>query len=387
MPERLGNIGYLALKKEASKGAAVTPDVYVPLYEENIITNLNLDEDTPIIGNRTARYQTLMGMREHKGDFTVMAEPNTAARLFDMLLYKSGTTGSNPYTHNFTLDNSNNPNAYTIDIARGQIVHRFIGAEASQITPDFDKNKMRLKISVSALSNFSVREIASVSTNTLTLTTSYDPNPTDGLVVGDLVRIFKANGTTVDTTVSSITNGTVVVVGSATGVAQGDLIALRPATPSFTLVTPFMWARTEFRFGATASAALSASQTRLEDGSVWTVKNMFEDDGGAKRSGDFDPAALVRTLGDVEFTTKQYFDTADDLNRFLSVTKRACVVRHFSETGYELRVTINNLRAKELKPPVKSGEIIYQEITWVPNYDTSDAQMFDVKVINAISSI
>ena len=386
MAERIGNVGYLGMKKESTRGTAVIPDVYAPLYEETVLTNLNVDEDSPIIGSKITRFQVIMGQREHKGDVTILAEPNTAARFFDMLLYKSGTTGSNPYTHSFALNNTNNPNSYTVDIARGEIVHRFIGTEASQIGIDFDKNKMKFKISLSALKSFSVREIASVSTNVLTLTTAYDPTPTDGLVAGDLVRLFKADGSTVDTTVSSLTS-TTVTVGSATGVATGDLIALRRATPSFTIVTPYLWARTQFCFGATAAAALSASQTRLEDGSTWTVKNMFEDDAGAKRSGAFDPAALVRTLGDVEFTTKQYFDTADDLNRFLSLTKRACVIRHYSESGYELRLTLNNIKAKELSSPIKSGEIIYQEITWLPSYDSVDGQAFDVKVINAISSI
>lgn len=387
MAERLSNIGYFAMKKESTKGTAVTPNTYVPLYEESIFNNLNLNLDTPILGNKVATYQALMGQRDHKGEVTVIAEPNTAARFFDMLLTKGSTTGANPYTHPFTLDNSTNPNAYTVDIQRGQIVFRFIGAEASQIGIDFDDNKMLFKVAISALKSFSIREIASVSTNTLTLTTNYDPSPTDGLVTSDLVRIFKADGSVVDTTVSSIGSGTQVTVGSASGVAGGDFVALRAATPSSTTVTPFLWARSEFRFGSTASGALSATQTRVEQGSAWTVKHMFEDEAGAKRSGAFDPAALVRTLGDVEFNTKIFFDTPDEFNRFLSLTKRACVVRHFSETGYELRLTMNNLKVKENNPPVKSGEIVYQEITYVPTYDTSDGQAFSATVINAISSI
>jgi len=387
MAERLGNLGYLALKKESTKGTPVTPDTYAPLYEESLTTNLNLDEDTPVVGNKLARYQVLPGLRDHQGEITVLAEPNTAARFLDMLFYKSATAGSNPYTHTFTLDNTNNPNAYTIDIAKGQAVFRYMGVEASQIGIDFDENKMLFKITVSALKSFTVREIASVDTLALTLTTAYDPSPTTGLVAGDLIRIYKANGTVVDTTVTSVDSGTVVTVGSATGVAGGDTIALRPATPSFTVVTPFMWGRTEFRFAATAADALTAAQTQVEDGSAWTAKHMFEDNAGAKRSGSFDPAALVRTLGDVEFSAKMFFDTLDEYNRFLAITKRSCVVRHFSGTAHELRITLNNLKATENTPPVKSGEIIYADIKYVPTYDASDAQGFDVKVINAISSI
>src|SRR5689334_18051380 len=127
MGEQLGNIGYFAMKKETTKGTAVTPNVFVPLFEENLNSNLNVDGSTPIMGNKFARYQTLPGMRDHKGDVTVMAEPNTIARFFDMLLTKSSTSGSGPYTHNFVLSAVTNPNSYTIDICRGQIVIRYIG--------------------------------------------------------------------------------------------------------------------------------------------------------------------------------------------------------------------------------------------------------------------
>lgn len=385
--ERLANTGYLALKKQSSKDTAVTPNVYVPLYEESLLTNLNLDEDNPIMGNKFARFQNIMGMRSHNGDVKVLAEPNTAGYLLDMLYTKGSTTGADPYTHPFTLSNVTDPNAYTVDIARGQIVFRFIGVEASQLGIEFDENKMLFNIAMSARKALSVVKISGNTTGTLVLYTDYDPAPTTGFVVNDLVRIFKADGSVVDTTVSSITDGTTIVVASATGVADGDYMALRAATPSYSLLTPFMWGRTEFRFGASASAALSASQTRIETGSVYTLMHNMEDVEGAKRSGSFDPAGFPRTQGDVELTTKIFFDTPEDLARFMAVSKRSLVIRHFSGTAHELRVTLNNINIKEHNINDNSGEIIYAEIVWSPRYDTSDGQAMDVKVINAVSSI
>jgi hypothetical protein len=205
--ERLSNLGYLGLKKESTKGTAVTPDVYVPLYEDSLITDPHLDDDMAIIGNKFNTFQALQGLRSHGGDFKVLAEPNTAARIIDMLLTKGTTTGVGPYTHPYTLSNVTNPNAYTVDIARGQVVFRFMGLEASEIEPDFDENKMLLNVSAAALKSFTVREISSVSGSgpyTVTLKTNYDPAPTAGLVVGDLIRFHLANGTTVDATVASI---------------------------------------------------------------------------------------------------------------------------------------------------------------------------------------
>lgn len=175
--------------------------------------------------------------------------------------------------------------------------------------------------------------------------------------------------------------------GSPSGIVAGDLIYLRPATPSFSLLSPFLWARTEFRFGDDAASALSASQTRLEQGSKWTLMHKFENDEGAMRSGSFDPAALVRTQSAAELEAKLFFDTPEDLNKFLTNTKKAVVVRHFSGTSYELRVTLNNVKFTEHPTNLNTGEIVYADGKMVAQYDSSDAQQFSVSVINNVSSI
>ena len=388
--ERLSNLGYLALSKETTKGTiAAVPNKYIPVYDESLTTNLNLDEDNPIVGNKAVRFQSLLGLRNHQGDITALAEPNTAGYILDMLLTKGTTSGSGPYTHPFTLDNSSNPNSYTIDISKGNVVFRFLGVEASELSPDFDDNKMIFKLKASALKSFIVREISSVVTATVTLKTNYDTSPTTGLIAGDIVRILDVSaGTTQDFTISSVDSSTAITLDSSpSSITDGDLFYIRPSTPSFSLETPFTWARTEFRFSTTASLALSATQTRLEQGSKWTVIHKFESDEGAPRSGAYDPAALVRTQGDASLDVKRFFDSPEEMNRFLTATKRACVVRHFSETGYELRVTLNNLKISENPTPLNTSEIIYSEPKFIAEYDSSDAQMFDVKVLNNVSSI
>ncbi len=390
MPTRLANIGYMGMKKEATKGTAVTPNVFVPLYDETVTTDIQLDSDSPIIGNKAARLQSIQGMRSHGGDVSILAEPNTLGYVADALLNKSSTSGSDPYTHNFILSNTVDPNSYTVDLLKGQIVHRYIGAEFSELGVSFDKNKMMFKAKMSALKAFTVREISGVASAVVTLKTNYDPVPTDGLVVSDLVRIEDVSaGTYQDFTISSLTNTTVTLSGSPSGIVSGDLFFLRGATPSFSLLTPFMWSKTQFCFGVDASTALSATQTRVEQGSKWTLFHRFAEDKGSERSGAFDPATLDRTLGDVEIDIKQFFDSAQDANRFLTVTKRALVVRSYAGASnqHECRLTINNFKFKEQPNPMKSGEIIYMDSKLVPEYDTTDAQIFDLKVINGVASI
>lgn len=394
MAERLANLGYLALIKEVTKGTPLSPTDFVPLYKEGINTNLNLVEDNPIAGNKFVRYQVLQGQRSHKGDITVMAEPNTIGRLMDMILTKGTTTGAGPYTHPFTLSTAADPKSYTIDVSTGNVVARYWGVEASKCAIAWDKNEMRIVLSLSALGSFQGRQIATVAGSgpyTVTLDTTYDPAPNTGLVIGDLIRFRAANGTTVDATVATLVGTTQFTTATnPTPAAAGDMVYLRPATTTFNNLTPFLWSNTQFKFGATAAAAAAAAQTRVEQGSGWTLTHKFESDDGAMRSGGLDPAALVRTQGDIDLKIKKFFDTPTDIQNFNQLNKTACVVSHFSgaTNQYELRLTYNHLKTDgKVVPDIESGNIAYSEIDYKPQYDTTDGQGFDIKVLNNLSAI
>lgn len=389
--ERISNIGYMAFGKESAKGTAVIPSVYVPVYDENFKTDINADVDSPIIGNALARKDILMGMRKHQGEATLYAEPNTAGHLLNMLLVKGADSGADPYTHPFTLDPTSSPKSYTIDIQKGQVVMRFIGSEISEMALDFDKNKMVFKPKFSSLKSFIVRELASTPTGTnpytVVLKTNYDPNPTAGLVVGDTMRILKADGSVLNFAIASIVDGTsITTTTDVTGAAAGAHLYIRAATPSYSLLAPFDWARTEFRFATAAADALTATHTPVEQGSNVNIMWKFANEEGEARSGSYDPAVLARTLGDVEVNLKQFFDTPEDMNRFLTRTAKALVIRCFSGTSHELRITINSLKFTEYPPELKTGDIIYAEAKGVPVWNTSDGQGFDVKVINGLAT-
>lgn len=389
MAEFISDLGYLAMKKESTKGTAVIPNVYIPIFSESLAMNMNLNDVNPIMGLKAKRLTTIKGMRDYKGEIVALGEPNVAGYLLDMFLRKSGTSGSNPYTHTFVLSTSANPNSYTVDILRGQIVYRYIGVEAYSIGAEFDDNLMKLKVGVSALNMLGPVEITNNATGTLTLSIDHDPAPTTGFVATDTVRLFKADGSVVDTTVSSVTNGTVLVVGSATGVVAGDMIALRPATPSYTLQDPFEFARTQFKFGATASAAQSATHTPVQEGSNWNLIHELLPEEGRKASGSYNPVSLIRGLGDIEVMAKIFHDTPDDEKRFAEHEKRAISMEHvIGSTGqYSLKVLANNLVIAERPTNISVGEVIFTENTYKARYDTSDAAMFSVVVINSISTI
>src|SRR6476660_9480102 len=98
MSERLGNLGYLLMGKETTKGTPVIPATAIPIYKESFGTMLNHDMDNPIVGLAVEPYNAYMGLRDHEGSFTALGDPNIAQYLFDMTLAQGSVTGGGPYT-------------------------------------------------------------------------------------------------------------------------------------------------------------------------------------------------------------------------------------------------------------------------------------------------
>lgn len=393
--EQYANKGYLAMRKETTPGVvAGTPNVFFALYEEDLTTNMNEDEDAPIVGNKFARYQLLQGQRDHQGSFSVLAEPKTAAVLMDAILVKGDTTGSNPYAHPYALPITADPHSYTVDVANGRHVHRFYGLGVSEIGQDYDANKMLFNCTASALGAFHAAKLTGAPTEdagtyTITFDTTYDPAPTKGLVAADTMHLYDVSlDAYINFTIVAVTDTTVTTTTDVSAGVAGDVVTIRPSSPSFAFLQPFLWARTEFRISDTAANALSGAQTRVEQDSRWTLKHNFKEDEGEKRSGGFDPAALLRTDGDIELGINKFYDDPQEVQRFLDMSQRALVIRHFSGTGYELRITINDFRISEGgKPAHKSKEFLYHEFKLLPVYKGADSQAWDVKVINASASV
>jgi hypothetical protein len=386
----------LGLIKQTNATTVGTPNVFVPFYSTSLATNMNLMTDTPADGNKFKTLQTLQAVRSHGGSVTVMAEPNTAARWFDMLSTKGTTTGAGPYTHPFAASLTTDPNYYTLDLLVGGQSIRYWGVQASKIVVGWQGEKMQLQVDLSALGSFYGREIASIVTTTVTLKTDYDPNVTQGLVANDLVTVIKADGSSrLDTTIASITNGTTVVLGaSAAAFAAGDMLVLRMPTPALSLLTPFIWGKTQFFFAQDSATALtnsatSTNQTRLESGTTFELMHEFNSNNGEARSGGFDPASLIRKQYDATFKAKQFLDIPIGIRNWNSIAKQAMLMRAYSgaTNQYELRLGLNDVRIKSKATPLTSGNVIYQEDDFIPNYDQTDAAGFSATILNNVSTI
>lgn len=395
--ERIGNLGYAALAPEATPGATATPSKFTLLVEENMTTDPNLQDQEPAYGSKAQVYAVIPGQREHRGDITIIGEPNTATFLIDSLLTRGSVAGSGPFTWPF--NHNGNSRTYTLDVSLGNIVKRFYGVVTSKLAPNWNKNELQLKATMSALGSFQGAKIASV-TGTgpyqINLDTTYGDQPAKGLVPGDLIRFYDPVAqTSLDATVSTVdagfgfvTTSTAISGGYTTGVLH-----LRPQNVALNLLQTFLWSNTRYCFGANATAALAAAQTRVEQGSNWELVHNLNNDGGEARSGGADPDSLVRTTVNCGVTIKRFFDTPEDLMAMNLQSKSALVINHYagSPVGgvfpYNLQIVFNHLKTNDPVPKIKPKEVNYANIKYRPQNDQTDGVMFSVNVKSGIGAI
>jgi hypothetical protein len=396
MTERLVDLGYLLIGTETTPGVPVIPAIAVPWYDESIETMQNFVKLKPVVGHKFATNQTIPGLRNHGGDITVQWEANTADHFTNALLPAGSRSGTGPYNQPYSAGVANSK-SQTWDVSiGGNLVKRFFGVQLSKIDPKLNANEWQAKLTVAALGSFAGREIASVSTTSIVLKTDYDQSPSRGLVQTDLVRLYNpATGATLDTNVASLNaDGKTVVLGAdASAFGAGTMIYIRSATPVYNNLAPFTWDATYFGFGVDATTALAnataANQSRIEQGSLWSLSHDFNKKEGEQRSGGKDPAALVRTLVDADLTVKKCFDGPDDVKNFNSNAKSACVVRMLAgdQLQYEYRVTFHRLTTDTPLPKLKQGELAYSEIKYIPTQDQTDGAAIDVVVKSALATL
>lgn len=327
------------------------------------------------------------------------AAPTTSGTL----TYVSGTpTGNITYsafatgTTTWPFILANPTKSYTIDIPVGQgLVKRFWGCMADGIAPSVSKNQIMLKGTVSALGSFQGRKLAGTPTGsnpyTVPLDTTYTQNPTLGLSTGDLIAFYDASNNIVNATVATVVDATHITTSTnVTGFGVNDFVYLRQATPTLSDLPAFLWSNLQFCPGATAAAALTASQTRLESGTAWNLNWPFESKDGSQRSGNADPASLVRLTAQPTFTAKKFFGSPQDIEDFNQLNKNAWQIRHFAYSGssiYELRITFNHVKTDSPVPSVSAKKVNYSNLKFIPQYDTSDGQGLSVTLINSLNTI
>lgn len=394
----LSDKGYLAIKKQTDATTPVIPTVFVPLIEEDMKVDPKNERVKQIVGIDWVSNKVLQGQREVGGSITILADPDNLGYFLDMLLKKGTTTGSGSvgYTQPFTVDT---PNYYTIDVLRGNAVHRYVGCQITKAELSFKDGHLQIKADIIGRQSFTYATLKTALTGagmtSVVFDESFDPEPALGLVAGDVIGVQAADGSFTNVTIASIPSNKKSITMSSTTVtaSAGALIRLNAQTPSYaTLKKPFRFGQMLVGFGADQSAAAAnvasyALATPVDELKLTIDRNIIR----RKASGKNDALTLIGN-GDAELTIKKLFEDTASQQQWLDRAKKACVILITGDniaTTYYCSLTINlyNIKPSDHSNKLSKGDYIYDETKFMVEYDDSASKSLDISLVNTLASI
>jgi len=396
MPNYLADKSYLAVKPQVAATTPIIPTNFIPLLAESIRLNPNFQATRAMKGLSWKSDELLKGARQIEGDLEVWGDPDSIGHLINMMYVKTSTAGdaASGYTHIFDPGEGK---SYTIDIARGAFAQRIYGARGDKLKISFDDNKLKATISIKALGQFNAASLAVALTGagmvTAVFKTDYDLRPTDGLCVGDIIRIVETAGTTVDVTLLTINaNGTTVTfVSTVITAAIGQAVFLVAQTPSFTaLQEPFYFGNALVGIADTTANADTAAATRAAATPCYEVNAEFINDLlSAQASGYTGPAALLNQVksGTIELT--RLFTDPTQFQKWIENVKQAMTmiitgryIKTDLSTSEKLTVKINKTKLITNEQPLEVGQYIMDKQKFEMLYDAGDGDSLTITLIN-----
>jgi len=385
--------GYVAIGKQSDANTAVIPDVFVPVLEEDLSSDPNNERVKQIVGINWKSNLILQGNRKHGGKIKFMGDPETLGYFLQMTMKKGETSGSAGagYTHPFTVDTAN---YFTIEVVKGNAVHRFIGCQITKLGFGFENGSLVVEADIIAKAKFNYGTLKTALTGAgmtaVVFDEEYDPEPCYGLVAGDVIQTW-ASGVATDVTLATVVSGNKSVTCASTTVtaSAGALITLKPQTPSYeALLRPFRFGQMLIGLGADDTASDSAAASYSLATKVDELK--LEIDRGIEErhaSGDNDPI-LLEGVPDASLTLKKLYERAEDIQQWNDIAKKACTIIMTGDeiaTGVYATFTVRlyNIKPKKAENKTKVGEYIYDETEFFVEYDNGDAVALEASLKNA----
>ena len=390
MSNYLGDSQYIAIKVEAIENTPVLPNLFLPLINEDVKTILNREVDPRMAGVDWENFDVVNGRRTHEGTIELYADPDTLGHLFNML-YKKGTTtgdGSVGYTHPFTAEN---PDSYTIEIAKGLYAQRYFGVKADKLKLEFDGNKLKATVDIKAAGQWSVGTLdgnLSGSSTELYLKQNYSVRPNYGLIVGDVLVVGG-----VEVTLTSVDAGGLKVGFGAISItaSDGDPVYLKKqAYSAATLYAPFLEGNCLIGVGVNEAAATTAAGSRttatpVENLIIELSNNLLQQ----PASGSSDPIKILPQAKKANITLKKLFEDTTQHQKWLDATKQAITVimtgkyiKSDRTTHELLTIKFHNVKLNPNNNAIGIGEYIYDDQTFDVLYDNTDGKAIEISLVN-----
>lgn len=142
---------YLGIAKEATKGTAVAPTDYIPVYKDSLKPADIIDPlyDTGLRGSNVVNYNYIPGRTRSTLDFSSAAFADTIGYALAGLLGSVSTSGASaPYTHTISLKNSQSaaaddqPISYTLTDFYAAAVRAYPGCQFHDFSLKFNADGM-----------------------------------------------------------------------------------------------------------------------------------------------------------------------------------------------------------------------------------------------------
>lgn len=387
----LSDGSYLALGVQSVAGTAVIPDVFVPMVSESILLNPNLTADRRMKGLDWKSSDLLRGNRMVEGDLVVLADPDSLGHLLNMTYAKGSSSGdaTNGYTHPFTPGDGKN---YSIEIGYGAFARRIFGIRGDRLAFSFQDNKLQVTASIKALGQFYTASLGVALTGagmtSATLSQDFTERPTDGLVVGDTIRI---GVTDLEITALNANGRTLSFASTSVTASIGDPVFLLAQTPADVIDSqPLTMSNALVGVAATSSAADTAAAakstaTPCYDLTFLLANNLLD----APATGSAGPSVLLNQTKEGQLTCKRLFENPTQYQKWIEVKKQAITAiltgRNINpdfSTYEKFTIKAHNTKLMDNPEPLEVGAYIFDTQNFEMLYDESDAKAVEIEIIN-----
>lgn len=390
----LSDKSYLALKPQSDPDVPVIATKFFPFISESIRVNPNFVADRRMKGLDWKSDELLKGPRMIEGDLEIYADPDALAHVLNMLYELTGTTGdlADGYVHTFEPGEGK---SYSIEIPRGDFCQRIWGARADGLRLEFRDNKLVAVVSIKALGQFYTASLAVALTGagmtSAVLKTEYDLRPTDGLKVGDVLRIGG-----VDVTLTSVNaDGKTVGFGATAITASiGDPVFLLAQTPSFgTMREPLYFGNSLVGVGATEAAATSAAGAKATATPCYNaslnLKNNLLD---APASGSTGPSVLLNQIKEAAIEISRLFEDPTQYQKWIENVKQAITliatgrfIKSDFSTSEKLTIKCHKTKLVTNEEPLEVGAYIFDRQTFEALYDSGDGKAVEIELVDRVA--
>lgn len=390
-------LGYLAVKKETTRGTVVKPTNFIRFKDGSISYDQEIIENNPIQNVRWNALNAVPGKIATDGSYSLDADMRDIGYFLMTGLgtYAPTSLGSGAYRH--TFNTANKLPSLSLEQLQGDstgadnVVTRAFGVLVDKIEMSGSDGIVSFSADVKATGVFLKSNL--VATAAIGAPSTIDIQSSEGLVVGDLIAVAETSGalSTENTTIVAVTDDDTITanLAAAKTLANAPKVELRAQTPSYTkppLVASFIHAA--FQFGTNLTTAASAVEENVENW-TFTYMNNLEERYGSLRAT---PSVIAEKGVGATLKYAKYFETRIDRDRYMDQTRRACILTltlpdlvGSSTNKTSLTFKMSDLRFTGYKMDTGSDDVYVAEIEASLFYDQTDGKAIQVELVNDIA--